>query len=139
MVIAGGREPGVLRRLMAGEPLGTYFAPKADRLSQRKRWIALAGALQGRLVVDAGAVRALREQGRSLLPSGILEVEGTFAEGEVVAIAAEGQAREFARGLVNFDADEVRKIRGAKTSEIEERLGYKSFDEVVHRDDLVVL
>jgi glutamate 5-kinase len=139
MVIAGGREPRVLQRLMAGEPLGTFFAPKADRLSQRKRWIALAGALQGRLVVDAGAVRALREQGRSLLPSGILVVEGDFAEGDLVAIAAEGQAREFARGLVHFDADEVRKIRGVKTSEIEERLGYKSFDEVVHRDDLVVL
>jgi glutamate 5-kinase len=139
MVIASGHEPRGLQRLLAGEPLGTFFPPKADRLSQRKRWIALAMAVQGRLVVDAGAVSALRKAGRSLLPSGILDVEGDFEAGDVVAIAAEGEAREFARGLVNFEADEVRKIRGAKTREIAERLGYESFDEVVHRDDLVLL
>lgn len=139
MVIAGGREPRVLQRLLAGELLGTFFPPKTDRLSQRKRWIALARAAQGRLVVDAGAVRALREEGRSLLPSGILDVEGDFDAGDIVAIAAGGPAREFARGLVRFEADEVRKIRGAQTREIADRLGYKSFDEVVHRDDLVLL
>jgi glutamate 5-kinase len=139
MVIAGGREPGALLRLLAGEPVGTYFAPKVDRLTARKRWIAFAVSPQGRVTVDAGAARALRQQGRSLLPSGVIEVEGDFEAGAIVSIAAEADGREFARGLVNFDADEVRKLRGAKTREIEERLGYKSFDEVVHRDNLVVL
>ncbi|MGH7389110.1 MAG: glutamate 5-kinase [Candidatus Rokuibacteriota bacterium] len=139
MVIASGRERGALTRLLAGDPIGTYFAPKADRLTARKRWIAFAVPPQGRLVVDPGAVRALTQQGRSLLPSGIVEVEGDFAAGEVVAVVSERESKEVGRGLVNFDAAELRKIRGAKTSEIEARLGYRSADEVIHRDNLVVL
>jgi glutamate 5-kinase len=139
MVIASGRQPGVLRRLLAGEPVGTYFAPKADRLAARKRWIAFAVPPQGRLTVDAGALRALTHQGRSLLPSGVVEVEGDFAAGEVVAVVGAGDGKEIGRGLVNFDAAELRKIRGAKTSEIEARLGYRSADEVIHRDNLVIL
>jgi glutamate 5-kinase len=139
MVIASGRERGVLTRLLAGEPVGTYFAPRADHLTARKRWIAFAVPPQGRLTVDAGAVRALTQQGRSLLPSGVVEVEGDFAAGEVVAVVSGTEGREVGRGLVNFDAGELRKIRGAKTSEIEARLGYRSADEVIHRDNLVVL
>jgi glutamate 5-kinase len=138
MVIASGRQPGILARILAGEPVGTYFVPKADRLGARKRWIAFAVPPQGRLVVDAGAARALTGHGRSLLPSGISDVTGEFGAGEVVAVVnAEG--REIARGLVNFDTGELRRIRGAKTQEIEGRLGYKSFDEVIHRDNLVIL
>src|SRR5467141_1636025 len=83
MIIASGREPGVLRRILDGEPVGTFFAPKADRLGARKRWIAFAVPPQGRLTVDAGALRALRDEGRSLLPSGVVSVEGDFAAGEV--------------------------------------------------------
>jgi glutamate 5-kinase len=139
MVIASGRVAGMLPRVLAGEPVGTYFPPRADRLTARKRWIAFAVPPRGRITVDAGAERALTRQGRSLLPSGILEVEGDFEAGEIVAVAAEGGSPEFARGLVNFDADEVRKLRGANTREIEERLGYRSFDEVIHRDNLVIL
>lgn len=139
MVIASGRERGALTALLAGEPVGTYFAPKADRLTARKRWIAFAVPPQGRLTVDAGAVRALTQQGRSLLPSGVVEVEGDFAAGEVVAVVSGAEGKEVGRGLVNFDAAELRKIRGAKTSEIEARLGYRSADEVIHRDNLVVL
>jgi glutamate 5-kinase len=139
MVIARGTEPGVLRRLLAGDPLGTYFAPRADRLGARKRWIAFAVPPQGRLTVDAGALQALTHQGRSLLPSGVVEVEGDFAVGEVVAIVSTGDGKEFGRGLVNYDAEELRKIRGVKTREIEARLGYKSVDEVIHRDNLVIL
>jgi glutamate 5-kinase len=138
MVIASGREPGVLARILAGEPVGTCFLPKADRLGARKRWIAFAVAPQGRLAVDAGAARALTRQGRSLLPSGVTGVEGEFGTGDVVAVV-DGDGREFARGLVNFDAGELRRIRGAKTQEIETRLGYKSVDEVIHRDNLVIL
>ena len=138
MVIASGREPRVLSRILGGEPVGTYFAPKAARLGARKRWIAFAVPPQGRLTVDAGALAALTRHGKSLLPAGVVDVEGSFASGEVVAVHGAG-GREFARGVVNFDADELRKIRGAKTREIEARLGYKSFDEVIHRDNLVIL
>jgi glutamate 5-kinase len=140
MVIASGREPGTLARVVRGETVGTYFPPRGDRLAARKRWIAFAAPPQGRLRVDAGARRALTDGGKSLLPSGLVGVEGDFAAGEVVALCDEGgDGREFARGLVNFDADELRKIRRAKTREIEALLGYKSFDEVIHRDNLVVL
>ena len=140
MVIASGREPGTLARVLRGEPVGTYFPPRGDRLAARKRWIAFAVPPQGRLLVDAGAREALIERGKSLLPSGVVDIEGDFDAGEVVALcAADGDGKEFARGLVNFDAQELRTIRRAKTTEIESLLGYKSFDEVVHRDNLVVL
>ncbi len=139
MVIASGYDGEVLERILRGEPVGTYFAPRADRLTARKRWIAFAVPPQGRLAVDAGALRALTVQGRSLLPSGVVDVEGDFAAGEVVAVVGAGDGREVGRGLVNFDAGELRKIRGANTREIEERLGYKSVDEVIHRDNLVIL
>ena len=139
MVIASGREEGVLGRLLAGEAVGTYFAPRADRLAARKRWIAFAVPPQGRLTVDAGALHALRDEGRSLLPSGIVDVEGDFVAGEVVAVVAAADGKELARGLVNFDAAELRKIRGAQTQQIEQRLGYRGVDEVIHRDNLVIL
>ena len=138
MVIASGREEGMLGRVLAGEAVGTYFSPRADRLAARKRWIAFAVPPQGRLTVDAGALRALRDEGRSLLPSGIVEVEGEFAAGDVVAVVGHADGRELGRGLVNFDAVELRKIRGAQTRQIEERLGYRSVDEVIHRDNWVM-
>jgi glutamate 5-kinase len=139
MIIGSGREAGVLERALAGEAVGTYFAPRADRLTARKRWIGFAVAPQGRLAVDAGALSALTQQGKSLLPSGLVEVEGEFAAGDVVAVIDASGQREFARGLVNFDAGELRRIRGAKTREIEGRLGYKAVGEVIHRDNLVIL
>ena len=138
MVIASGREPGVLARILSGEPVGTYFVPKADRLGARKRWIAFAAPPLGRLTVDEGAVRALTRHGRSLLPSGVTDVGGEFGAGDVVAVV-DGAGREVARGLVNFDIGELRRIRGAQTHDIEARLGYKSVDEVIHRDNLVIL
>jgi glutamate 5-kinase len=138
MVIASGREPGTLARVLKGEPLGTHFLPRDDRLAARKRWIAFAVPPQGRLTVDAGARKALTENGKSLLPSGVVGVQGEFSAGEVVAVT-ETDGQEFARGLVNYDAGELRKIRGAKTAEIEKTLGYKGLAEVIHRDNLVVL
>ena len=138
MVIANGRDAGALGRLLKGEPLGTYFLPRDDRLAARKRWIAFAVPPQGRLTVDAGARKALTERGKSLLPSGLVDVTGEFHAGEVVALT-ELEGDEFARGLVNYDAGELRKIRGAKTAEIERALGYKGLAEVIHRDNLVVL
>src|SRR5262245_64363647 len=112
LVIASGGEPAVLQKLLRGEALGTLFLAREDRLGARKRWIAFAAPPQGRLVVDAGAVRALTGQGRSLLPSGVTSIEGAFGAGDVVAVV-DGDSHEFARGLVNFDADELRRIRGA--------------------------
>ena len=138
MIIASGREPSVVTRLLKGEDLGTYFQPRDDRLAARKRWIAFAVRPQGRLTVDAGAKKALTERGKSLLPSGLVEVAGDFQAGEVVALM-EAAGGEFARGLVNYDAAELRKIRGAKTADIERALGYKGIGEVIHRDNLVVL
>jgi glutamate 5-kinase len=138
MVIASGREHGVVARLLQGEMLGTYFQPRDDRLAARKRWIGYAVRPRGRLTVDAGAKKALTERGKSLLPSGLVEVSGEFQAGEVVAIAA-AEGGDFARGLVNYDAGELRKIRGAKTADIERALGYKGVGEVIHRDNLVVL
>ncbi len=138
MVIASGHEARILQRLLRGEPVGTIFVPKADRLGARKRWLAFAVPPQGRLTVDAGAKRALTERGKSLLPSGVVEVEGDFQAGEVVVLATP-DGKEFARGLTNYDAEELRRIRGAKTAAIEGILGYKRLDEVIHRDNLAVL
>jgi len=138
MVIASGREAGTLPRLLKGEPVGTYFQPRDDRLAARKRWIAFAVPPQGRLSVDAGAKKALTERGKSLLPSGLVAVDGQFDAGDVVALT-QVDGVEFARGLVNYDADELRRIRGAKTADIERTLGYRGVDEVVHRDNMVIL
>jgi glutamate 5-kinase len=139
MIIANGHTERVLTRLLHGEMLGTYFTPSADRLGARKRWIGYAVTPHGRVTVDAGAVRALTLGGKSLLPSGVVKVEGHFVAGEVVAVVDETDGREFARGLVNFDAPELERIRGTRTREIAPRLGYKGVDEAIHRDNLVIL
>ena len=138
LVIASGDERGVLQRLLRGEGVGTLFLAREDRLKARKRWIAFAAPPLGRLTVDAGAAKALTERGKSLLPSGVLGVEGEFPAGAMVRVAEAGGA-EFARGLVNYDAGELRRIRGAKTRDVEATLGYKGFGEVIHRDNLAVL
>jgi glutamate 5-kinase len=136
--LLSGRRRGALAALLAGERVGTVFAGGAERLSGRKGWLAAAARGKGVILVDAGAKRALVEAGRSLLPSGVRAVEGQFGQGDPVDIAVD-RARPFARGLAGYGADEVRKIAGLKTSEIERALGYKYLDEIVHRDDLVVL
>ena len=138
MVIASGQKADTLQRLLSGEPVGTVFVPKADRLRARKRWLAFAAPPQGRLTVDAGAKRALTERGKSLLPSGVAAVEGEFQAGELVVLAT-ADGKEFARGLTNYDAEELKRIRGAKTTAIEGILGYKGLDEVIHRDNLAIL
>jgi glutamate 5-kinase len=112
--------------------------PKENRMNSWKHWIAYSKTTCGSIVVDPGARRAILEKGKSLLPSGIREVEGHFGAGDSVICVGE-KGEEFARGLVNYSSDEVRKIRGRKTSEIESILGYKYFDEVIHRDDLVLM
>ena len=136
--LLSGRRPRALPALLAGERIGTVFAPGAVPLSSRKGWLAAAAKGKGVILVDAGARRALVEQKKSLLPSGVRGVEGQFGQGDPVDIAVD-PARPFARGLAGYGAEEVRRLAGLKTSEIERALGYKYLDEIVHRDDLVVL
>ena len=137
-VIAHGREPDVLKRLKQGEEIGTLLTSSQRPEAARKRW--LAGQLQakGRLVLDAGAVRVLRESGSSLLAVGVREVYGNFLRGEVV-VCVDDEGREFARGLVNYSAAEARRIKGRPSSEIEQILGYIDEVELVHRDNLVLM
>jgi glutamate 5-kinase len=137
-VIAYGRAELVLLRLREGEDVGTLLTPSQGPDAARKRW--LAGQLQakGRLVLDAGAERVLRESGRSLLAVGVKDVEGDFRRGEMVVCVGE-DGREFARGLVNYSAAEARLIRGCPSSEIERILGYIDEDELIHRDNLVLV
>ena len=137
-VIADGRTETVLRRLHGGEVIGTLLTSSQEPEAARKRW--LAGQLQakGRLVLDAGAVRVLRESGRSLLAVGVKEVFGAFRRGEVV-VCVDEDGREFARGLVNYNADEARRIKGRPSGEIETILGYIDEEELIHRDNLVLI
>ncbi|HEX8909152.1 MAG TPA: glutamate 5-kinase [Anaeromyxobacteraceae bacterium] len=136
--LLSGRRPRALLDLLAGAPVGTLFPPEPARLSGRKGWLAAAARGKGLIVVDAGAARALKERGKSLLPSGVRSVDGQFRVGDPVDIAVDGR-RPFARGLAGYGADEVRRIAGLKTSEIEGALGYKYLDEIVHRNDMVLL
>jgi glutamate 5-kinase len=136
--LLSGRRRAALAGLLSGERVGTVFAPERARLTSRKGWLAAAARGKGTIVVDTGARRALVEQGRSLLPSGVRAVEGQFGVGDPVDIAVD-PSRPFARGLAGYGAEEVRRIAGLKTGEIERALGYKYLDEVVHRNDLVVL
>jgi glutamate 5-kinase len=137
-VIASGRRRGVLLEVARGEEVGTLFRSHEDPLRGRRRWIAHALAPSGALRLDAGAVAAVVARKKSLLASGIREVVGEFAAGEAVELTGEDGAA-VARGLTRYAASEIRKIAGRKSSEIERALGFKDSDEVVHRDDLVVL
>lgn len=137
-VIADGMAEGILGKIMACEDEGTLFLPKEDRLTSRKHWIAFSARPSGRLFVDDGAKEALLKKGRSLLPTGIKDVDGTFEAGEVVH-CVDANGMEFARGVANYSSQEIRRIKGIKTSEVESVLGYKVYDEVIHRDNLVVL
>jgi glutamate 5-kinase len=137
-IVAPGREPDAIVRALAGADVGTLFVPSGDVLSSRKHWIAYGAKPAGRLVVDDGASRALTGAGKSLLPAGIVEVVGDFELGDTVAIATR-EGVEIARGLVAYDADDLRKIRGLQSAAIESTLGYKGIDEAIHRDDLVII
>jgi glutamate 5-kinase len=137
-IVAPGREPDVLVRVLAGADVGTLFVPGSGILSSRKHWIAYGAKPAGKLVVDDGAARALRDGGKSLLPAGIVSVDGDFDLGDTVAIVTRDGA-ELARGLAAYPGDDLRKIQGLHSAGIEARLGYKSIDEAIHRDDLVIL
>jgi len=136
--IISGRKEGLLVLLMAGEAHGTEFVPQTRRISSRKGWIAYAVRPSGTITVDTGAVEAVKSAGRSLLPSGVTKVEGTFDVGDVVHLADTGGTK-FAKGIVNYSSQDVDRIKGRRSSEVEAVLGYKYSDEVIHRDNLVIL
>lgn len=136
--IGPGRHPEILQVLFSGELIGTFFLPAAGAMNRRKHWIAYVLKPQGYLVVDDGARRALVEQGRSLLPSGIVEVRGSFAVGAPVH-CLDRQGALIAAGLSNYPAADIERIKGRKTGEIAAILGTKDADEIIHRDNLVVL
>ena len=137
MVLAHGREPLIVTKLLKGELLGTLFLPQS-RISGRKRWIAYSRPPKGRLIVDDGARNALVQGGKSLLPAGIRRVEGNFDYSDTVSCLTENGV-EFARGLVNYNAIETTKLAGKHTKDIEKILGYRDYDEIIHRDNLVLL
>ncbi|HHX74634.1 MAG TPA: glutamate 5-kinase [Firmicutes bacterium] len=136
MVIANAAVKDVLQQVLAGELIGTLFCARQHSLVSRKRWIAYGQTEQGRLIVDAGARKALMEEGKSLLPSGVVSVDGEFHQGDMVIIEDE-RGREIARGLVNYSAAELRLIRGMKTEEAAVLL-QRSCQEAVHRNNMVV-
>lgn len=136
-VIAGGRNQDILTRICEGENLGTLLQAGQTPIAARKQWLAGQLQVKGRLVLDDGAVKVLRQQGRSLLAVGVTQVSGAFTRGELVS-CEDSSGQEVARGLVNYNADETRLIQGKSTEEIATILGYCDDDELIHRDNMVV-
>ena len=137
-VVARGTREGVLHQILKGKEIGTLILSKGEALSSRKHWIAFNPKPKGDVIVDDGAKKAIVQKGKSLLPSGVIKIRGTFDRGDLVTCLGP-RGKEFARGLVNYSATELEKIKGLRSNQIESTLGYKYSDEVIHRDDLVVL
>ncbi len=137
-VIMNGTQPGRLRAALGGAATGTFFAPRPRKLNSRKHWIAFTLRAKGQLVLDAGAVDALVRRGKSLLPSGLVEVTGEFVPGDAVT-CVDQDGKEIAKGLVNFSSEVLTRIKGCKTAEIQAILGSPEYEEAIHRDNLVLL
>lgn len=136
MVLAKAEEKDVVLRVLSGEPLGTVFWPSV-RLENKKGWIAYSANVQGNLIIDDGAVQALLKKGKSLLPSGIIKIEGDFSLGEIVSIQ-NSLGLEIGRGIINYSFKEMEKIKGLQSKDIAKVLGYCDYDEVIHRDNLAL-
>lgn len=139
VIIANGRMDGVLKKIVQGEHIGTLFLPKHEKLASRKRWIGYTIKPKGKISIDDGATHALRDKGKSLLASGIVSVEGIFSKGDIISISGKGNGAIVARGLTNYSSAEIEKIKGCSTVHIAKVLGYKLYDEVIHRDNMVIL
>jgi glutamate 5-kinase len=137
VIIASGRRVGVLKQIIAGEVVGTLFLSQGQSVPSRKRWIGFTVAPRGQLRLDHGAGQAVRQKGRSLLAIGIADVQGHFAKGDVVALL-DGEGLEIARGLSNYSADEIRRIKGLRSEQIATVLGHCPYEEVVHRDNMAL-
>jgi glutamate 5-kinase len=145
VLIANGTRPGILDAIFAAEPVGTLFLPHGSAVPAWKRWLGYAARPKGRLIVDGGARHAVQHKGRSLLPIGMVAVAGphgeetvSFGKGDVVALC-DTTGTEFARGLTNYSATDAKRICGLSTEQIGKLLGTLSYEEVVHRDNLVVI
>ncbi len=137
-LILNGTVPDILAKAFTAEDVGTEILPSGERLSSRKHWIAYTLKAKGKLHLDAGAAEAVMKRGKSLLPSGIIRVDGKFDAGDAVS-CLDAEGREFAKGLVNYSAADIDKIKRAKTAQIREILGRRDYDEVIHRDNLVLV
>lgn len=137
-MIGPGKRPGILKSLFAGEQIGTFFMPREGRITSRKHWIGYTLRPKGSLILDDGACNALVQRGTSLLPAGVVGVKGVFGYGDPVH-CEDRAGKVIAAGLVNYPASEIIRIQGRKTSEIAEILGHQECDEVIHRDNLVIL
>lgn len=139
LVIASGTEKNAIARVLQGEELGTLFVSRENRLQFRKRWLAFGAKIAGSIVVDDGCAKAIRKAGGcSILPAGVFAVQGEFLPGSAVSVI-DKDAHELARGLVHYSSAELEQIKGCNSGEIANILGHKNFDEVIHRDDLVIL
>lgn len=139
LVIASGTEKNAITRVLQGEELGTLFVSRENRLQFRKRWLAFGAKIAGSIVVDDGCAKAIRKAGGcSILPAGVFAVQGEFLPGSTVSVI-DKDAHELARGLVHYSSAELEQIKGCNSGEIANILGHKNFDEVIHRDDLVIL
>ncbi len=138
VIIASGRTPGVLGQILAGEPIGTLFIAQGKSISPLKRWIGFSAQPRGRLTLDDGARRAIVEQGRSLLAIGVVAADGEFKKGDVVSLH-DIAGTEVARGLTNYPAAELQRIRGQKSNQIATILGHQPYEEVIHRDNMVIV
>lgn len=139
LVIASGTEKNAITRVLQGEELGTLFVSRENRLQFRKRWLAFGAKIAGSIVVDDGCAKAIRKAGGcSILPAGVFTVQGEFLPGSTVSVI-DKDAHELARGLVHYSSAELEQIKGCNSGEIANILGHKNFDEVIHRDDLVIL
>lgn len=136
MVLAHGKTDKVITRIIDGEQVGTLFLPRENRMHSKKRWIAFGANVHGKIYIDEGARKALVEQGKSLLPTGIVDLTGDFDIGNTVSVFFDD--REVGRGIVNYPAREIAMIKGRKTKDIAKLLGYKDFDEVIHRNNFVL-
>lgn len=137
VIIASGKQPGSLEKILAGEPVGTLFLAQGPMVAARKRWIGFSVQPRGILTLDDGARRAIEKQGRSLLAIGIVEAEGSFSKGDVVALRDRAGV-EFARGLTNYSHSEIERIKGLRTEQIAATLGHRPYEEVIHRDNMAV-
>ena len=137
VIIASGRQTGVLLQIVRGEEVGTLFLAQGKSISPRKRWIGFSAQVCGKIVVDAGACRAIVQQGRSLLAIGIVEVTGQFQKGDLVALCNQ-QGQEIAHGLSNYSAHEIQRIRGLRSDRIAQVLGHRPYEEAIHRDNMAV-
>ena len=138
LVIASGTQDGVVREILTGKAVGTLFPSKHNRLQVRKSWLAFGARIAGDVQVDSGCAQAIAKTGSSLLAAGIVKVQGEFEQGKTIRIL-DPNGRELARGLSNYSSVEIERIRGKHTDEISSVLGYKTTDEVVHRDHLVLM